>query len=343
MTEVIDQWPIQTEIEQRFPVKVVEVAGDKGPCGGVNMAIDTTFDVLRMVDGREPVYANNHPVHNELISQDFTRQGLVIQPNITLVPDGSILIASAHGWPLEDKELAHRKDLLIIDTTCQLVSKVNRGAERAVREGKHVIYVGAKNHPEPRGVLGGLPEGTYTFIDIDEDLPDLEGLDDSELAVLNQTTLSTVGVMEKIEKLRRKYPELDIPNPVGICYATDNRQNAVRQRLQDNDQPHINALVVVGSKKSHNSNELRDVGLNEFGIPSYLIDQPGEIDDSWFDQNTRRVLVTSGASVLPIYLRAVIKYFTDQGAYIRNLPRTEKDLTFVAPDLETLKRRYQTE
>lgn len=344
MVETVeDRYSDPTEQETGFPVKIVEVAGDKGPCGGVNMAIETTFKVLEIVDRREPVYANNHPVHNELISAEFAKQGLIIQPDINHIPDGSILIASAHGWPPTDKAIAESKKLLVIDTTCQLVTKVGRAADRAVSEGKHVLYVGAANHPEPRGILGRLPNGSFTFIDVDGGNPTLPPHIARDFVTLSQTTLSTKGIQEKVDELREANPGLVISSPSGICYATDNRQKAVRDRLFQQDETPINALIVVGSRKSHNSNELRNVGKFERGIPSYLIDKPEDIDMLWFNNGVERILVTSGASVLDRYLQDVLRFFTDRGSSLRLLPRTEKDLTFVGPDLDQPLQRYQTE
>ena len=374
---------LEIDLGENFHVEEIIIAGDRGPCGGVNMAVEVTFEVLGLVAGREDVYANNDPVHNDLLTAEFERQGLIIRPDIKSIPDGSILIASAHGWSPKDKEIAKRKNLLVIDVTCQLVEKVGRAAQRAVAEGKHVLYVGSDDHPEPRGILGRLPEGSYTFINIKDDAPKIRSPlvifdeDDmregeskvlkanvEEFAVLNQTTLSTVGVVKKIEELREVNPYADIPDPMGICYATGNRQEAVRERLFDSQSEPIDALFVTGSKSSHNSTELKDVGEIERKIPSYLINSPEEIDPSWFNPDIKRVMITSGASVLDPYLLRVIKYFTDRGArptFIQSREKKPKidpqtrepiinpdtgeqvyeELFFVGPDLDLLWKRYE--
>lgn len=361
-----------------FQVKEIIVAGDRGPCGGVNMAIETTFEVLGIVAGREPVYANNPPVHNDLISAEFKRLGLIIQPYIDQIPDNSVLVASAHGWSPQDKDLAARKKLLVIDATCQLVTRVERAARKAIEEGKHVIYVGSSNHPEPRGLLGALPSGGYTFINIEQQVPKLPpqvtvfGEDGqisievnlAKFAVLNQTTLSTIGVMGKIRELREENPDVEIPDPEGICYATKNRQEQARERLFSPSEPPIHGLVVVGSKNSHNSNELRNIGEHEAGIPSYLVDAPQKLPFDKFMPEMTRILVTSGASVLDPYLQNILTALMLRGATLSFIRSKEKKVKldpktglpiidertgeveyeerfFLGPDLDLVWRRYE--
>lgn len=333
----------------------------RGPCGGVNQTVETTFETLGIVAGREPVWANNDPVHNDLLTAEFVKSGLVIQPDITKVPNGNILIASAHGWPLSDRKIAEEKGLLIIDTTCQLVTKVGRAVEKAIEQGRHVLYVGAKDHPEPRGVLGRISEESYTFIDIAKPAPILNPnvivqrrekngkIVEYLPAVLNQTTLSTMGVVKKIQELRDVNPEIDISNPQGICDATGNRQGDLRRSLIDK-----HGLFVVGSGKSHNSQELARVGEDEFGLPSHLINGPEDIDPSWFTKEMQRVVITSGASVLDHYLERVLEFFTDRSTrltYPANAERKVKidpisgleiieDRFFVGPNLTPLWERY---
>lgn len=375
---LLDSPPI-IELGSNYQVKKVIVAGDRGPCGGVNMAIDTTFEVLGIVAGREPVYANNPPVHNDLITVEFAKQGLVIEPDLQKIPDGSILIASAHGWPSQDKNLAIKKRLLVVDATCQLVAKVERAAQKAVASGKHVIYVGIENHPEPRGILGSLPKGSFTFIDIRKIAPKLSGeiaiygengpeqirIDLAELTILNQTTLSILGVQAKIQELREENPQFSIPDPEGICYATKNRQDQVRERLFSITEIPMDALIVVGSRISHNSKELKEIGEKEARIPSYLVDTPEQIPFHEFTPEIRRVLVTSGASVLDPYLKEVVDVLISKGARLSFLPSREKKMLidevsgrslinpetgevlyderfFTGPDLNPLRRRYES-
>lgn len=344
MIEAPPSFP-ETEIP-RYSVEEIVIAGDKGPCGGVNMAIETTFEVLGIVAGRENVYTNNQPVHNTLIMTEFGDK-LVIEKDVESIPDGSILVASAHGWSDQDKKRAGEKSLLVVDETCQFVSKVKRAAARAVAQGKHVLYLGASNHPEPIGILGGLPEDSYTFIDIETPNPFLlktmalkRERGELEIVTLNQTTLSTKGVIEIVGELRELNPDLEIPDPTGLCYATDNRQKSVRDRILGPQEEPVDMLLVIGSQNSHNSGEIKNVGLLEAGIPSYLIDSPEEIDPRWFKENIRRIMISSGASVLSEYLQRIVEYFRFRGTKITELEGTERDLTFVAPDLQAVWQRY---
>ncbi|MBI2421133.1 MAG: hypothetical protein HYV38_03550 [Candidatus Levybacteria bacterium] len=313
--------PVETP--SGFSVEEVIVAGDRGPCGGVNMAVETAFEVLGIVAGREPVYTTHPIVHNKSIMEVLTDLGLIVESDINKIPVGSIRVMSAHTEDVEQTAISEERGMLNIDTGCLLVYKVQRAGLRAVKEGKHVIYVGTKKHPEPEGVLSVLPEGSYTFVDIDGDDQTLPHHGKVDFVSLNQTTLSTVGVVEKIKSLRELNPSLQIPDPEGICYATDNRQNAVRRRLEDQENP-IHALLVVGSQTSHNSKELRNVGKNEAKIPSFLVDGPEDIDPLWFSPSIKRLMITSGASVLDEYLWRTVKYFTDRGTIVKFIPSTEK-------------------
>lgn len=381
--------PPYQESENNFSVEVVEISGVRGPCAGVNSALETTFEVLSLVNGREKVYANHQIVHNKLISKELAKMGLVIEEDIEKIPDGAIRITSAHGRTEKDKIRAKQKGFLDIETTCQLVNKVGDAAVEAVKEGKHVLYFGAENHPEPQAVLSRLPEESFTFIDHDTevDAPILTkkviiyGEDGKEIGeekvlfeslqdfvALNQTTLSTVRIMKKIEQLREANPHLNIPDPTGICYAADNRQNAIRARLRDDNEDKIDMVLVAGTHKvSHNTTEMGDITkeeeFKELEIDSHVVDTPEQIDPSWLTPDVKRVLISSGASVLDDYLWEVVKYFTDRGAKVKFLPNTEtkpvlypetgkpkinpetgevvyKKAMFPKPDLSALHQRY---
>ena len=372
-----------------FSVEVVEIAGVRGPCAGVNSALETTFEVLNIVNGREKVYANHQIVHNKLISDELKKLGLVIEEDIEKIPDGAIRITSAHGRTKADKLRAKDKGFLDIETTCRLVENVADAAIEAVGEGKHVLYFGAENHPEPKAVLSRLPRDSFTFIDHDTEIeaPILtkkvkiygeHGVEIGEERVLfeslqdfvslNQTTLSTVGIMKKIEQLREANPHLDIPNPTGICYAADNRQNAIRERLRNDNEEKIDMVIIGGTYKvSHNTTEMGNITEEEefkkLGVGSHVIDTPDQIDPTWLTPDIKRLLISSGASVLDEYLWEIVRYFTDRGAKVKFLPNSEtkpvidpetgepkinpetgeiiyKKAIFPKPDLTALHERY---
>lgn len=339
MTSDLIQYSPMTEAiatpEIYLPQKELIIAGDRGPCGGVNMAIDTTFQVLDLVNGRKPVYANNPPVHNDLILDEFKSRGLLIEPDLDNIPDESILLLSAHGTPPSLTETAKLKGIIVVNAECQYVSKVRRRAEGAITKVEHVIYFGAEGHPEPKAVLADLPADAITFVNIhDQAAPILPH--HGKIRVLNQTTLST-NEISKRKNLLEKETNTDLPDPIGICYATDNRQRAVREGIFGNPSKPIDRLVVVGSKTSHNSKELRNIGNETLGENySYLVNGPQDLDEDQFRDATR-VGLTSGASVMDKYTEPVIRWFKEKGYRLTFLQGTERELFFKGPSLEELK------
>jgi 4-hydroxy-3-methylbut-2-en-1-yl diphosphate reductase len=317
------------------PQRELLIAGDRGPCGGVNMAIDTTFQVLDLVAGRENVYANNPPVHNKPIMEEFAQRGLIIEPDVNQLPQGSIYLLSAHGTPPSLTETASSLGLIVVNVECQYVSTVRRREESAIAKGQHVAYFGAKDHPEPQAVLKDLPPEGITFIDIHSDeftpIPHHR-----PVIVLNQTTLSTKDIQSRKRELEEEL-QRELPDPKGICYATDNRQNAVRFGLFGDLDKKADTLVVVGSSTSHNSQELKNIGVLELGEEnSYLIDSPDELNEDWF-RDSRIVGLTSGASVIDRYSEPVIEWFRERGFKLTLAPGKEKDLIFKGPSLEALR------
>lgn len=293
-------------------VEQLKIAGNRGPCGGVNMAIDTTELVLDIVNGREPVYTNWDVVNNTPLMEDYTQRGLVnIRNNFDLVPDNAILIFSAHGIPPYFREIAAQKHLLAVDLTCQLVNRPHTLVKKAVLEGKTPIYIGANGHPEAMGVMGEVEPGKIFLV---ENLADIDALElpaDSPKVVYSQTTLLPDEVIEIEEALEKKFPNIEIPDRLDICYAMYNRQTAVEKLIED-----VDLLVVVGSQHSHNSKGLRKKG-EKVNIPSYLVDTPAEIDLSWFNYNIRSVGLTSGASVLDRLLIPFIDWFKAQNQEVK--------------------------
>lgn len=331
------------EFHESNPIGVEEVlvAGNRGPCGGVNMAFEAANQVLDIVAGREKVYINWDLVNNKPIMEKYAQRGLVnVKNDLSLVPDGSIFLFSAHGVPPTLHEQAHEKNLLTIDTTCQLVNRVHNLAKNAAERGQHVIYVGKDGHPETIGTMGEVPLGQITLVEKPEDINRLE-LPDVPKVVYSQTTLATDEIGDTMRALREKYGEdITIPNRWDICYATDNRQAAVDELIKM-----VDMLLVVGSKHSHNSQELRKKGEKE-GLLSISIDTATEIEKVWFD-DIKKVGVTSGASVIEEYTDEVLDYFRAFGIPITNLPQVkeEKSMTFRLPEenIDALRMRYGLE
>ncbi|MEK7559609.1 MAG: hypothetical protein AAB521_04865 [Patescibacteria group bacterium] len=323
------------EIPPGFNVKEVVIAGDMGPCGGVRMAVNTTFEVLDIVGGREPVYASHAPVHNEPILEDFKKRGLIIEPDLEKIPAGSILILSAHGSTPEAVQAAKDKGILPVDTECQLVAKVkNHGRRIQASTQETVAYFGTPGHPETGAVMGSIDRERTIFIDMKQDIREIE-FPSGGIRVLNQTTLSTQGVNDKVKELRWLHPELDISDPIGICDATDSRQRAVIEGIFGNPEESADMLVVVGSSTSHNTEELVKIGEEILGHErSHRVDKAEDIDPSWFTKDIQRVGFTAGASVLDKFSAPVLKWFTDRGAQLKPLMGVEKDLTFKQPSAQ---------
>ena len=323
---------------EHLNVGQVLVAENRGTCGGVKMAIETTRQVLDIVGGRELVYVNRAIVNNRPVMNSFGANLVNIDNDWTKIPNGSILLFSAHGVPPSFYEAAKAKNLLTIDTTCQLVKRVHRLAKKTESEGKFVLYVGKTGHPETEGVLGEIDPKNRGFIEPDADIQNLSLPIDRPTVVYSQTTLSTKEIQATMQALRNRFSEVEIPNHWDICPATDVRQQSITAMLGQ-----IDALLVVGSDGSHNTEELRKLGEIK-RIPSFRIDEPSEIKPSWFGVGVASLGITSGASVPEEYLEAVLDRFIKQRTpvvYLRQ-GRKEKPEMFRLPqkDIDALRLRY---
>lgn len=324
-------------------IKEVLVAGNRGPCGGVNMAIEAANQVLDIVDKREPVYTNWDLVNNNPVMDRLKTRGLInVRNNWELVPDNSIVFFSAHGVPPKYHEIATTKNFLTIDVTCQLVTRVHTLVKNAKAEGAHVVYIGKSGHPETIGVLGELEPQNTTFIEPDSDISNLKLPTERKIIVYSQTTLATDEVKDAQTKLKQKFPEIIIPNRFDICYATDNRQTAVDNLL---DNYSADFLLVAGSAHSHNSQELKRKADRK-GIPSALIDNPNDLRPELFTEKIKRVGVTSGASEMEEDFQKILDVFRFSGIDpIVYVPQVipERDMTFKLPqrDIDLLKLRYK--
>lgn len=348
-----------------FAVVEAIVAGNRGPCGGVNMTKEAGYQVLDLVDGREPVYTNWPLINNVPFMQEMESRGMIsVNNDWTQVPREAIVFFSAHGVPPSFHDIARENEYTVIDTTCQLVNRVHNLAKRGERNGQHIVYIGVDGHPETVGVMGEIKPENRTLIEKAEDVDGIiekfvdgkakfyeqkieeEALKSTaeylgeELLVLSQTTLSTDEIRQTLQRISERFPHAEIPNRWDICYATDNRQQAV-----DNLLPVIDLLMVVGSEKSHNSTMLQHKALKA-GIPAYLFDRAEKIKSEWFNQSIRRVGVTSGASVFEHYTNEVLQLLTDRNIPVQyQLPAAqEEDMTFKLPikDIASLYRHLNS-
>lgn len=325
--------------ERNFYVEKLLVAGNRGPCGGVNMALEAVYQVLSIVGGREPVYTNWDIVNNQPIMEELSHKGLInVRMNMNLVPGGSVLFLSAHGVSPELREVAHGKHCLTIDVTCPLVNKVHSWVKKAQREGQHIVYLGVADHPETIGVLGEVNPQNITLVETVDDIRNLSLPTDKPIMVHTQTTLLPEEVEEQKRLLTAKSADVAVED---ICYAMAYRDAAVTDLISKG----IDLLLVVGSVHSHNSQMLRKKG-DKAEIPAHSVDKPEEIDPQWFSENIRTVGLTSGASVLERFLVPVIEWFKLQNPnfIVQFQPQTvkEEEMTFKLPqkDIEALRARY---
>lgn len=304
--------------------KKVLLAAPRGYCAGVDRAVETVEKAIE--DYGAPVYVRKEIVHNKYVVDSLAKRGVIFVDEADEVPEGAHLVFSAHGVSPAVRELADSRNLQTIDASCPLVTKVHREANRFDRDGYYILLVGHEGHEEVEGTAGEAPEVTYLVDGIEgvDTLPDF--LADEKLVWLSQTTLSVTETLDIVAKLRERFPHLENPPSDDICYATQNRQNAVRQMAPDCD-----LVIVVGSQNSSNSVRLVEVAL-EFGAKdSHLVDYAAEIDESWLDGVTT-VGVTSGASVPEILVREVLDWLAERGYTDTEEIRTATEtITFSLP------------
>ncbi|MCH7737992.1 MAG: 4-hydroxy-3-methylbut-2-enyl diphosphate reductase [Chloroflexi bacterium] len=297
-----------------YDVEVL-LSSPRGFCAGVVRAIDVVDICLRKYG--PPVYVKHQIVHNPYVVNDLERRGAITVEELDEVPEGSLVIFSAHGSPPEDFEKAKARKLIVIDAVCPLVTKVHNEAKKYHREGKKVILVGHRGHQEVRGTMGQV-EMTLFDDNSDNELSDWDS--DQEVAVLTQTTLSVGDTAQAIESIREKFPDAVIRN--DICYATTNRQDAVKKMAGS-----VDLVLVIGAENSSNCNRLREVA-ESLGVPSYLINGPEEIDPSWLD-GKEKVGITSGASTPEVLVESVIAKLAPEK--VTMLSGVDEDITFSLP------------
>ena len=303
--------------------KSVVVAAPRGYCAGVDRAVVTVEKALDLYGA--PVYVRKQIVHNKHVVEDLEARGAIFVEELDEVPQGSTVVFSAHGVsPAVHAEAAER-ELKTIDATCPLVTKVHNEAKRFAKDGHQILLIGHAGHEEVEGTMGEAPDRTI-LVEHPDDVAGVEVEDPSKVAWLSQTTLSVDETWETVTKLREKFPLLVSPPSDDICYATQNRQQAVKQIAADAD-----LVIVVGSQNSSNSVRLVEVALEAGAKASHRVDNAGEIDPAWL-VGVEKVGVTSGASVPDDLVQGVLSYLESQGFPAATEERlTEENLTFSLP------------
>jgi 4-hydroxy-3-methylbut-2-enyl diphosphate reductase len=281
-------------------VKIL-LANPRGFCAGVDRAIDIVERAIALFGA--PIYVRHEVVHNRYVVDRLRAMGAVFVDELVDVPDGATLIFSAHGVPRAVEEEAKRRGLNVFDATCPLVTKVHMEVTRYAREAREVVLIGHEGHPEVEGTMGQFDAshgGRIYLVETPEDVERLAVADPARLAFVTQTTLSVDDTARVVDALRARFPELTGPRREDICYATQNRQDAVKKLVEDCD-----VLVVVGSQTSSNSNRLREIAEKR-GIPGYLVDGAEDLRREWFD-GCGTVGVTAGASAPEVLVRQVVE------------------------------------
>lgn len=273
------------------------VAAPRGFCAGVDRAIRIVELAIEKYGA--PVYVRHEIVHNKFVVDTLRAQGAIFVEELDEVPDGVPVVFSAHGVPKAVPAKAAERGLDYLDATCPLVSKVHRQAERAYESGRHIIFVGHTNHPEVIGTFGQLPDGAMTLVETVEDVAALSPADPDKLAFLTQTTLSVDDTADIVAALQARFPAIVAPKGEDICYATSNRQAAVKAIAEE-----CELVLVIGAPNSSNSLRLAEVA-QRLGARSHLIQRAVEIDWSWFD-GVQTVGLTAGASAPELLVREVV-------------------------------------
>ena len=281
-----------------LPRLTLMIAAPRGFCAGVDRAIE----IVERAIGRygPPVYVRHEIVHNRFVVEELRAKGAIFVEELSEVPDGVPVVFSAHGVPKSVFAEADNRKLEWLDATCPLVSKVHRQAERQIEAGRHIVFIGHRGHPEVIGTFGQVPTGAMTLVETLEDIAALDLPQDVPLAFLTQTTLSVDDTAEMVDALKARYPHIVAPRAEDICYATSNRQAAVKAIA-----PRCELLFVIGSPNSSNSLRLVEVAERN-GTPARLIQRAGEIDPAWLE-GVSTLGLTAGASAPETLVREVVE------------------------------------
>ncbi|MEH6671166.1 4-hydroxy-3-methylbut-2-enyl diphosphate reductase [Halopseudomonas sp.] len=304
----------------------IKLANPRGFCAGVDRAIEIVNRALEVFG--PPIYVRHEVVHNKFVVEDLRNRGAVFVEEIEQVPDDVIVIFSAHGVSQAVRREAEERGLKIFDATCPLVTKVHMEVARYSRDGRECILIGHAGHPEVEGTMGQYDArngGAIYLVEDEKDVASLEVKDPERLAFVTQTTLSMDDTARVIDALRARFPAIDGPRKDDICYATQNRQDAVKQLAAACD-----LVLVVGSPNSSNSNRLRELS-ERMGTPAYLIDGAEEIQPAWLD-GVKHVGITAGASAPDVLVRQVIRHLHGLGATgEEELAGQEENIVFSMP------------
>jgi 4-hydroxy-3-methylbut-2-enyl diphosphate reductase len=302
--------------------KRVLLAAPRGYCAGVDRAVQTVEEALDLHG--PPVYVRKEIVHNKHVVEQLAERGAIFVDEETEVPEGALVVFSAHGVAPKVHENARQRDLRTIDATCPLVTKVHVEARKFAEQGYTIVLIGHAGHEEVEGTTGEAP-ASIVLVQNAGDVDDLEVPDPAKIAYITQTTLSVDETLEIIARLREKFPEIVGPKSDDICYATTNRQIAVKQLARECD-----LVLVIGSTNSSNSNRLVEVA-REHGAASHLIDHEGQVQEEWLD-GARVVGISSGASAPEELVQRLIEFFRARGTkQIEEFQVIREDVRFMLP------------
>lgn len=303
-------------------IEEIYLAGPRGFCAGVQRATDVLDKVLTKYG--PPVYARHAIVHNRTVVSEFEKRGAIFVEDLNDIPDGSVVVFSAHGSPVDFYEIAKRKNLRVHDAMCPLVLKVHLEAKRYAREGYFIFYIGHKGHPEPIGVMSHVPPESIILVETAEEALQIKPPQDEKLIVLTQTTLSFDDTKAIINNLKLKFKNLILPPAFDICYATQNRQLAVKELAKKSE-----VVFVLGSPESSNSVRLKEVAKRE-GSKAYLIDRYSDIDKDWL-KDVKTVGITAGASAPERLVLDLIIYLKGDGTKVQELTTIKENVFFPLP------------
>ena len=300
----------------------IMLAQPRGFCAGVDRAINIVNQALHRFGA--PIYVRHEIVHNKYVVDELRDKGAIFVDELEEIPKGSIVVYSAHGVSQQVRRDAEARGLQVYDATCPLVTKVHVEVIKLCKDGYTVLMIGHAGHPEVEGTMGQVDSGVLLI----EDMADVEKLPfsaEEKLAFVTQTTLSVDETKEIVDVLMKKFPKIIQPKKQDICYATQNRQDAVKFMA-----PQVDLVIVVGSKASSNSNRLRELA-EKLGVPAYMVDSPDQLEAKWFE-GKKRVGLTAGASAPETLAQAIVTKIQEfSPRSIRTLPGVVEDITFSLP------------
>lgn len=303
--------------------RTITLANPRGFCAGVDRAINIVERALEEFGA--PIYVRHEVVHNKFVVENLRAKGAIFVDELADVPEGATLIYSAHGVSKAVRDEATQRGFRVFDATCPLVTKVHKEVLRLDEQGYQVIMIGHAGHAEVEGTMGQLPDGVMLLVETVDDVANLVVRDENRLAHVSQTTLSVDETQEIIAALRERFPNIRSPHKEDICYATTNRQEAVKGLASECD-----IVIVVGSPTSSNSNRLREVAVQR-GIDAYMVDNAGELKHEWFVGKSR-VGLTAGASAPELLVKEVIEQMQAWGIdNIKQGDGVEESIVFVLP------------